>query len=127
MALLMEHGTMRWTRESRTGGDPSFTPRSIHIARLHDHPGSSKILPQPYDSAPDALLFRHGEVFIPPVERMKNSLPADFFELTEEYPLWAAVLTLDHHVITRLTGKIRIDENDLTFAEEGLHGIVSNL
>ena len=27
--------------------------------------------------------------------------------------------------MTRLTGKIRIDKNDLTFAQEGLHGIVS--
>lgn len=102
-------------------------PRSIHISRLHDHPGSSKILPQPYDSAPDALLFRYGEVFIPPVERMNNSLPADFFELTEEYHLWAAVLTLDHHVMTKLAGKIRVYENDLALAEERLHGIVSHL
>ena len=55
--------------------------QGFHIARLHAHPRASKILPQPHDPAPDTLIFRHGEVFIPPVERMKNGLPADFLEL----------------------------------------------
>jgi hypothetical protein len=88
---------------------------------------SSKILPQPHDPAQDTLLFRHGKVFIPPVEWMENSLPADFLKLPQEGPFWAAVFTLGYHVMTRLTGKIRIDENDLAFTEEGLHGIVSHL
>ena len=34
-----------------------------------------------HDPAQDSLLFRHREVFISPVERMKNHLPADFLEL----------------------------------------------
>jgi hypothetical protein len=92
-----------------------------------DHPRSSKILPQPYDSAPDTLLFRHREVSIPAVEWMKNRLPADFLELPQAYSLRVALFTLDQHVMIRLSGKIRIDENDLAFAEERLHGIVSHL
>ena len=45
------------------------------------HPCFSHVLPQPYYSAQDTLLVRHGEVFIPSVERMKFGLPADFLEL----------------------------------------------
>ena len=97
-----------------------------HMARLYEHPGSSKILPQPHDSAPDSVL-RRGEVCILPVERMKHRLPADVLELPHEGPLGAAVFTLDYHVMTGLAGKIRIDENDLAVADEGLHGIVSHL
>jgi len=77
--------------------------------------------------APDSLVFRLGEVFIRPVEQMKNSLPANFLELPYKGSFWAAGLTLHHHIVTRFTGKLRIDEKDLTFAEEELHRIVSYL
>ena len=92
-----------------------------------DHPCVSKILPHPHDPTQDALVCRLGEVFIPPVERMKNSLPAGFLELPYKGSFWATSPALHHHIVTRLTGKFRIDENDLAFAEERLHRIVSYL
>lgn len=42
---------------------------------------SSKIFSQSDDPTPDSLSCRLGEVFIPPVEWVKDSLPAVFFEL----------------------------------------------
>ena len=72
-------------------------------------------------------MVRHGEVFVPSVERMKNCLPTDFFELAQECLLRTAIFTFTDHIIIRLTGKIGIDENGLAFAEEGLHGIISYL
>jgi hypothetical protein len=86
-----------------------------------DRPCASKILPQSHDPAHDALVFRLGKVFMPPVERMKNSLPAGFLELPYKGSFGATSLALHHHIVTRLTGKFRIDENDLAFSEEGLH------
>jgi hypothetical protein len=50
---------------------------------------------------------------------MKNLLSVDVLKLPQERPLRAAVLTLDHHVMTRLTGKIRNNENYLTFPKRG--------
>ena len=55
--------------------------RQSYIAYFHEHTRSSKIFSQPHNPAPDSLLFRHGEVFISPIERMKNGLPADFLEV----------------------------------------------
>src|SRR6185295_1518738 len=69
-------------------------------------------------------MFRHGEVFVPSIEWMKNRLPTDFFELAQECLPRTAIVTFTDYIIIRLTGKIRIDENGLAFAEEGLHGIV---
>ena len=87
-------GSSDGTRQSRAGQESHEqaaprppSPRLIHLARFHDHPRSSKILPQPYDSAPDSLLLHHGEVFIPPVERMQDDLPTDFLKLPQEAPL----------------------------------------
>lgn len=58
---------------------------------------------------------------------MQNRLADDFFELPSKCVLWTPVLTLDHHIMIRLNGKIGIDENGLAFAEEGPHGVVSCL
>lgn len=90
-------------------------------------PSSSKILPHPHDPAQDTVLVCHGEVFIQLIEWMKYGLPADFLKLSQEGPLRAAILTIDHHILTRLTLKIRVDENDLALAEKRLHGVVSHL
>ena len=78
--------------EARTLGSPSPTC-------------CSQILPQLHDPAHDSLLLRQGEVCIPPVERMKHRVPADVLELPQECPLWAAILTLNHDIITGRTGK----------------------
>src|SRR6185295_3147513 len=88
---------------------------------------SLKIFPQPHDPAPNTLFLRHGEIFIPPVKRVKNSLLTDFLELPQKCPFRAVVLTFDQHVMTRLSGKIRIDENDLALTEEGVHRTVFHL
>ena len=61
------------------------------------------------------------------IERMKDHLSADFFELPQEWVVWRAVFALDDHILIRLTEKIRINKNDLACAEEGLHGIVFHL
>ena len=58
---------------------------------------------------------------------MKCGLPADFLKLSQEGPLWAAILTIDHHILTRLTLKVRVDENDFALAEKRLHRVVSHL
>src|SRR4249919_469054 len=88
---------------------------------------SSKILPHPHDPAQNTVLVCHEEIFIQPIERMKYGLPADFLELPQEGSLWAAILTIDHHIMTGLTRKIWVDEDDLALAEKRQHGIVSHL
>jgi hypothetical protein len=99
----------------------------IHLARLHDYPFSSKVLPQSHDPPQDALLARHGKIVIPLIEGMKDGLPAYFLMLSQEDPFRTATLTIGYNILTRLTRKIRVDENDLALAEERLHGIVFHL
>lgn len=61
------------------------------------------------------------------IERMKDGLPVDFLELPQEGSLWAAIRTIDQHLLTGFSRKIRVDENDFALAEGRLHGIVFHL
>ena len=114
--------------------DASFVERAcehtvVVVSWRQRKPGDlpSNIFPQPYDPTPNALLFRHGEIFICSVERVKNGLPANFFELSYEPHHASVALVLDYHIMTGLNRKIRIYENDLILTEERLHRIALHL
>ena len=106
---------------------PQTRAKPAKLMGCNSHPCFSHILPQPDYSAQDTLLVRHGEVFIPSVERMKFGLTTDFLELPQQGSLRAALVTVDHHIVPGFTRKIRVDENDLALTEERLHRIVFHL